>query len=93
MITEADLEAHIAWQQSPHQRGGWTPTRDHALAAALCAGRGLGRAAEALGVTPAEALARWDALFPREARGVRLQAALLRILKGNREAARLRVVE
>lgn len=92
MITERDLDAHVNWLQSPRQRGGWSPSRDLMLAELLGTGRGIERAADALGVGVAEARACWDALFPAEARGVTLQPVLLRILRRNAEAARLRVV-
>ena len=92
MITERDLDAHVAWCQSPHQRGPWIPARDLLLVEELLSGRGLGVAADTVGLTPDEALARWDALYPPEVRSVTLQPVLLRILRRNADATRLRLV-
>lgn len=90
MITERDFDNHIAWAQADGQRGDWTPARDALLVELLCMGRGLTLAAEAMGVEPAVARARWDALYPVHMRGLTWQPILLRILRRNREGARLR---
>jgi len=60
----------------------WTTQNDFLLAQAIIGGpRGAEKAATALGITKAEALARWDVLMPRK--GIAEQGALLRRLRSD----------